>query len=373
MEAPLPTPPSRAGPGLACCSISLTNTVRFLSTIVAAVALLLVPGRAEASGAVLAPAGAADPATLDVELAVAVTPFGATRWVRLSAAGPGSVLWLVPARPGAALDWASEGWLTALEDATSPRIAPPPSPPPCGTPSTPERIGPWSSIGERRFPRDVAVHASADEARAYAAGRGFDVSADVGAKIADVYAKGYVLVSIELDTSGAATVSSPTLRISDDGGAVIPLALTGSKDTDVHVTALVLGEGPASVTGARDLDAGALLWGHGSSGYVSARATTLASGAGAVWLRESASHEVLFDGFAVPGGPAIEPLSATYFREATGLPQQACADAARAAASDGGRVGACARGGRSSSYPAARGARRRTARSIPAFCVRVGR
>ena len=68
-----------------------------------AAALLVASHAAHATGAVLPPAGSAEPSTVDMELAVAVTPFGSTRWSRLTVGGASSVLWLVPARPGAAL------------------------------------------------------------------------------------------------------------------------------------------------------------------------------------------------------------------------------------------------------------------------------
>ena len=102
----------------------VVSSVLSCARIAAVTALALAPLSASAHGAVLRPAAAADPSTLDVAVAVAVTPFGTTRWTRLTVAGPPSVLWLVPARPGAALDWASEGWLRTLEAATSPRITP---------------------------------------------------------------------------------------------------------------------------------------------------------------------------------------------------------------------------------------------------------
>lgn len=339
------------GTWLALNRFGLSNPARFLTTtkalaqIAAAAVLLLSPAVAHANGAVLPPASEAEPDTLDAEMAIAVTPFGTTRWTRLTVGGTQRVLWLVPARPGAALDWAPDGWLKALEDATSPRVAPPTASPPCNMPSATERIPAWSTTGAKKLPRAVVVHASESEARAHVAARGFALSAVVGTKIADVYARGYALVSVELDASGSSVISSPTLRISDDGGAIVPLALTGSARTAVRVTSLVIGEGPAALSGARELDADALKWGLSSSNYANARASTLVAGGGAVWLREAASHEVLFDGLAVPRDPPIEPLVTGYFREATGQAQPACVATARTAGAGTGSVGrACAAG-----------------------------
>lgn len=326
----------------------MSNPRRLLPTcaqLAGAALLLLTPAFAHASGAVLPPAGTGEPTTLDAQVAIAVTPFGTTRWTRLTVGGTQSVMWLVPARPGAALDWASDGWLRSLEDATSPRVAPPSATPPCNMPSAAEQVSPWTAGGVKKFPKAVLVHESEGDVRAHVAARGFAVSNLVAAKIADAYARGYTLVSLELDASGASVIASPTLRVSDDGAAVVPLALTGSTESPVRVTALVIGDGPATLAGARELDPSALTWGRNYSSYANARASTLVAGGGAVWLREAAAHEILFDGLAVPRATPIEPLVSGYFHDATGKAQPTCAAAARDAGSGTGTVGrACASG-----------------------------
>ena len=175
----------------------MSNPARFIprcARIAAVIALALSPAAASANGAVLRPASSTDPSTLDLEIAVAVTPFGTTRWTRLTVGGPPSVLWLVPARPGATLDWATEAWLTSLESATTPRVAPPSATPPCGMPATAERIDPWTTTGAQKFPRAVVVHVSAGDVRSHVTARGFVMSPEVDAKVGDLYARGYALV-----------------------------------------------------------------------------------------------------------------------------------------------------------------------------------
>jgi hypothetical protein len=223
-------------------------------------ALLFASHSAHASGAILPPAGSTDPEAVDVEIAVAVTPFGATRWSRLTTSGASTVMWLVPAHPGAALDWASDAWLGALHHASTPRVAPPTATPPCGMSGAPQRTASWGSTGAKKFPRAVTIHPSESEFRAHVTSRGFEVSTTSAARIIEAYAKGYALVSLELDTGGA-MVSTPTLRVSDDGAGIIPLALTGNRQTNARVTAMVIGEGGALLPGARDLDADGLIWG----------------------------------------------------------------------------------------------------------------
>jgi hypothetical protein len=326
----------------------LSNPPRFFTwcaRAAAATALVLSPAAAHANGGVLPPSNAVDPSTLDIDVAVAVTPFGTTRWTRLTVGGSSSVMWLVPARPGAAVDWASDGWLTALGDATTPRVAPPSDTPPCGIPNTPERVAAWGTSGTQKFPFAVAVHETLSIARAHIGARGFAASTEVDAKIAEIYSRGYALVSLELDTGGGGTFSTPTLRISDDGGAIVPVALTGSRQTLVHVTATVLSEGPAVLSGAQEIDASALHWGRNYSSWTNARTTLLLNGGGAQWLRESASHDVLFNGVPLPRSSPIQPLTSGYFREANGQTQPTCDTAALAAASAAGTIGrTCAPG-----------------------------
>ncbi len=303
-------------------------------------ALLLSSPLTHASGAVLSYEGASDP-TVDVEIAVAVTPFGTTRWTRLTVDQAEHVLWLLPARPGAAIDWTTDTWLTALHDASTPRVAPPTTSPPCGMPTATQRVPPWSPIATKTLPRAVTIHMSENELRRHASARGFAIGDAVGAKVRDAYAGGSAFVAVELSSDGGVR-STPTLRVSDDGPAVVPLALTGSRTSMVRVTAMILGEGSATIPGAQPLEP---RWGSAGSTFARDRQTALANGGGSVWLVESTSHDVVFDGVAVPHAEPIEPLSTSYFRDGSGQPPRDCNASARRAASSTGTVGRlCAAG-----------------------------
>src|SRR5688572_19445004 len=64
---------------------------------------------------------------LEQRVVLSVGPDRTTLWVQLRLRSePGTVAVVVPASPGAALDWASPAWTEALEQATAPRILPPP-------------------------------------------------------------------------------------------------------------------------------------------------------------------------------------------------------------------------------------------------------
>jgi hypothetical protein len=298
----------------------------------------MVPGAAGAGGAVLAPHGGPSPHTVDMRVAIARGPSGTIRWSQVTVAGGAQALWLVPVRPGAALDWADESFLASLDDASDVRVVPELDAAPCAMPGGAERPSSWTSAGKVRAPLAVRVHQTESEARAHSAARGFGVSTALGARISAVYARGDALVSLELPASGGTAVSSPTLRVSDDGEAMLPFALTGDARAATRITAFVIAEGAASVPGMRDVAQSHLTWGPEGSNYASYRRTLLATGGGDVWLRESSGHGVLFDGPDADGQRAIAPFVSRYFGAATTEEGARCVEAAREARAAAGPV-----------------------------------
>lgn len=290
---------------------------------------MLTSATANANGGVLSPESAtAPPSQLDVSSAVAVTPFGTTRWARITVAGVPRAMWLVPARPGAALDWSSEGWLDALDDASAPRIMPPLGDAMCSFPIDQDRVATFGSIGTSRATTGTTVLATEAAARAHASARGFAIDAKQGEQLGKVYASGFQLVAFELDVPSLATTSTPTLRVSDDGIATLPLALTGGSNARTRITAFVTAPDPMTVTGGRDIDLRAITWSAAKSDYGAYRATALANERGAFWLRES-SDRVVFRSSAESAPSVID----SYFKSST------CRNAALAAAQKQGAVG----------------------------------
>jgi len=329
---------------VACVSgCGLSNTSRLLG-LAAVVGLLATTPPARATGAVLPPGTTPDPTTLDVQVAIATAPHGTTRWSRVTVGGPSRVLWLVPARPGAALDWAPDAWLDALDTSTAPRIVPPSKVPPCGMTEAPEVIASWATTGTKHHARTVVVHETEADARAHAAARGFKVSPSAASRIHETYAAGTALVSVELDAFPHLGTTA-TLRVSDDGPALLPLALTGSAEAATRVTAFILGEGTATLPGSMDLRRSELLWEMYGSSFAELRAGVLAKGAGSTWLRETATRETLFEPRVVRGSEVVPSLAATYFSRATGSAKLACEQSAAAAGANVGVAGrACAPG-----------------------------
>lgn len=84
------------------------------------------------AGALAGPAAAqgslspGDHVPIEQRVALAVGPQRTTSWSQLLVrTKPGPLAMVVPAAPGAALDWSSPAWMEALELATAPRIRPP--------------------------------------------------------------------------------------------------------------------------------------------------------------------------------------------------------------------------------------------------------
>ena len=255
--------------------------VRFaLATSIFACALL-GPETSDAAGAVLPPNEKPAPAFVDVRMAVAITPAGSTRWTEVTVPASTPVMWLVPVRPGAAVDWAPHRWLDAVDDATALRVLPPSSYPSCPMRSTPEKAAPWTRPRPAQPAPALAVHATADSARAHFSERGYRASPALSARLSELYAGGWNLVALELPSSPS-ELSSGTLRVSDDGGAVLPLALAG--DSSTRVTVFAIGAGVATVSGARDVDRRALRWGPGGSNFVAWRRALIEGGSGGTWL-----------------------------------------------------------------------------------------
>ncbi|MGH7296029.1 MAG: DUF2330 domain-containing protein, partial [Polyangiaceae bacterium] len=94
--------------------------------------VLAGPARARAMGAIVTRPGGSS-STTQVRLAVSSTGTRTSRWASIGVHGDGAPFaWVIPVKPDAFVDLASDAWLEALEDATTPRVVPPDSSPPCG-------------------------------------------------------------------------------------------------------------------------------------------------------------------------------------------------------------------------------------------------
>lgn len=254
---------------------------------------LLVPGASDAAGAVLPLVEAPDAAFVDVRMALSVSTTGSTRWSEITVPANEQAMWLVPVRPGAAIDWTPAWWLDALDHATAPHVVGPAHAPTCATRSAPEVPPPWTAPRPKQPPAALAIHETTNSARAYATERGYRLTPRIASRMSELVANGWSLVALEVAASSAAQ-STSTLRVTDDGGAILPLVLTGQSST--RLTVFAIGDGVASVTGVKDVDGSALRWGLEGSTYAAWRKDLIEAGRGETWLRESAAHEALVDG-----------------------------------------------------------------------------
>ncbi|MBX3225831.1 MAG: hypothetical protein KIT84_30360 [Labilithrix sp.] len=241
-------------------------------------------------------------------MAVAVAPAATTRWSEVTLPAGPAAGWLVPIRPGASIEWASGAWLSSLDVASAPRVLPPTAPTSCRVRTSYEMPSQWVTPRARLPASTITLHLSVAETEAWAQARGLEVGAAQGGRLDELYASGWQVAAIELAASDAAR-TSPTLRVTDDGGPVLPLSL-GASELETAVTLFVIGAGHAKVAGARDVERSKVLWGPARSSYEELREETLLRTSG--WLRESTSHAALFDDVPLKG-VRVRPVAATYF------------------------------------------------------------
>lgn len=275
---------------------------------------LLVPARADATGALLPLSGWSAPA-VSVRMAVAIGPGGpsgpggaTTRWSEVTLPAGPAVGWLVPIRPGATVGWAPNAWLDALDLASAPRVLVPRIAAPCALHQSFDLPPPWVRPANRLPAGAIALPATSADAEAWAEGHGLIIDAARLRALRALYTSGWRVAAVELFASDRPR-TSPTLRATDDGGATAPLFI-GAPAAETAVTLMIVGAGHASVADMREVSDSALRWGAKGSSYAELRQVTLGHEG---WLRESASHAALFDEVKVGVNASIRPVTTAYF------------------------------------------------------------
>jgi hypothetical protein len=242
-----------------------------------AFALFFAPRVAQAT--TVLPNATSAPTVVDVEAAIATTPSGSVRWTRVTVDSQAPALWLVPARPGATIDWAPDTWLSALDDATRTVVR---GPVPTDWTTAPE----WTRSGPRSSALSATVMTS--EAMFYdeTSRRGSVLSGALVTRIHALYGQGWELVAIDLPGQGR--TSTPTIRVRDSATVPeLPFALFAGATTSSRLTVFTVTEGAATVHGALEVSASSVVWEHGTNNYDALRESALRPGG---WLRESSSH-----------------------------------------------------------------------------------
>jgi hypothetical protein len=310
---------------------------------------LTASSRADAMGAVVAaPAGASSAVSLRV--AVASAAGRTAHWASIEATGDATALaWLIPARPGAALDLSSDAWFEALEAATAPRVVSPDVTPPCGIPGGVEVEGDFTHTATAA-PEAVVVAADRPTLDAALATWGMALTSDLAPAVDAQLAAGNAMAAL-FYTNAAGTLRTRTVRVVDDSTPDVPLGLVTAGASPASVTAYSFGPGALQLAGLSvAMDPAALVWrSDGTSTYAPVRDALLAANPGA-WLFETGGHNILFDETNVPGGgPAPAFATSYYFRaasygDATAAPDACSTQATAVAQSDSLVAPACPTG-----------------------------
>jgi MYXO-CTERM domain-containing protein len=307
---------------------------RIIAAAVVALTLAASPPAFALGAIVTSPPGASAAAT--VREAITSAPGRTVRWGSVEVRGTAStVAWLVPVRPGAALDLASDAWLEALDAASAPRVVPPDLEPPCGISGGVEVEGEFTHTVTTSPGAVVVAPDEASLATALATS-GLTLTSDLAPAVDAAFAAGSWMVAL-VYTQPPADLVTRTVRIVDTSPTGFSLSLVEAGSSPVAITAFAIGD--ASVTiGAQPpltMDASAVVWrSDGTSSYGNVREALLAANPGG-WLFETGGHGVVFDGLPVPGGNPTPALSTSYFFRAAGYGDatsspDACTSAANA-------------------------------------------
>ncbi|MBW2454650.1 MAG: hypothetical protein JRI68_09070 [Deltaproteobacteria bacterium] len=275
---------------------------------------------------------AGDHVPLEQRVLISLGPDRTTLWSQLRVdTKPGPLAIVVPALPGAALDWSTPAWFEALEVATAPRILPPFGEQ--GTcPDEPaddvfDLVGSTYHV-DPLVPQELTVAADADAVLAWATAHNLVVSPPLLAGLGSLPGHRFVLARFDAPDG---VVLTPTLRVVGPGvEPTVPLVVTAAASDPLVVTVWTLTAGRAELDGPAAVLPDEELVFHaatGESNYATLRATELSSAAGASLLevasRAALADELLFG----EASHAIEGVVTTYFKRAA-LYQAGAIDAA---------------------------------------------
>lgn len=235
-------------------------------------------------------------------------------WTQLRVASPGGPLAIVvPAEPGAALDWSSAAWFEALESATAPRILPPQGMAACPG----EAPAPVVDVAGDLYhhdpltPHEVIVLDDAAAVVSWAEQHGLVVSGAMWTALVGLEASHRFVAARFTAPNGEAL--TPALRVRGVSAPALPLVLTAAGNEDLLVTTFALGPGGAALDGEpASIPLGSLTFNAASSesNYRFLRADAL--GSSDSWLLETTSRAAL-TGIFESGNVSIESALRTYF------------------------------------------------------------
>ena len=278
-------------------------------------------GHAHASGAWISN-GPVEP--VEQRVAVSVGPDRTTMWTSLRIdASAGKLGIVVPAPPGASLDFSSDAWFEALENATAPRIFPSADESPY-CPGTSDLASVFDLAGQTAHVKslpvdDVAVLDDAGAVALWAAEGGLDLSPALASALGALGGVRFVVVRFVAPAGPSVT---RTHRVALPGASpLLPLALTRAGAKPLLVTTFTLGAGRATATrsAAVAIPRGDLAWDAKAkkSNYFAARAASLAAEGSDGFVAECAGAPPLATNVSIAEGTAsIDGLFTAYFDRA---------------------------------------------------------
>lgn len=253
-------------------------------------------------------------------LEVAVARAGARRtlFLRVGVSGSlGKFGLVLPAAAGARLDPAAEGFFEALDDATAPRIMPPPATLSCGATTSSSVHSTVAPSLPGALSKEVVVATSLAELESAALVRGMPLTSEDKDALASAGADRFFLISFDKTIPKMRT---ETLRLVSDGGSSdLDLAMAASAPS-TEMQLYVLDPERARIAGD-ELEPTDLLatWKvlSGTSDYLTRRMTLLDAKLSGRHILEAVGATPLFQWVLLPGGTGtIAPALHTYFARA---------------------------------------------------------
>lgn len=256
---------------------------------------------------------------LEQRVAIAVGAQRTVVWSQLRVdAGTGPFAVVVPAAPGAALDWSSDAWMEALEEATAPAILPPDGVDAVcpGEPDDPDRV---HLVGRDHSPSVTPLEVvELPDAMALASWAGQHGMVASAALYATLEQSGGPFVAARFSGTGSATLT-PTLRVvRPTADTSLPFVLTEATNQPVDVALFTLSmarptlDGPPASVSSQELVFDAA---SGTSNYEARRAAAL--DAPNRWLLECSSHPRLDEPLDLTPGTSLSSLLGGYFIRGT--------------------------------------------------------
>ncbi len=257
-----------------------------------------------------------DAAPSRLRVAMALGPTRSTLWAQAHMlGGRGAAALIVPARPGASLDLATEAWFEALEVATAKRVLSPEghSATCAGTSEEPRVEVVGDLLHEAASPvHEVKVLSDTADLEQWAKSEGLEVEPALAAAL--VALEPMRFVALRTSTEDGAT-TTPTLRVTAPAhDPALPFVLTRAGTAPLDVTTFVIAEGRAGLANgtAATLDGAALAFDAalGESDYRARRSAALASPSH--WLVEAAGHELFTTPLVPTNAHVVDALIPAY-------------------------------------------------------------